>query len=434
MRSRIEAGGTNAGILFPSSMVLRPVRRNPIELPGSTVQTVMERELPVGPSTPGVIGAGGRVSVVVVTFNNLLFSRMCIESLLATTSGLDCEHIVVDNASTDGTATYLRTLAGHWPSLHVISNERNRGFAPAANRGLAASAGDYLVLLNNDTILTGDWIDRLIHYLDEPEIGLIGPVTNRSGNEAQIPVSYQTYGEMASFAAAREQSHRGKSFEIPVLTMFCAAMRRDVYGRVGPLDERFELGFFEDDDYSLRMREAGYRTVCAEDAFVHHFGQASFGLLAPDGRAGMLFHENRKRWEIKWGRPWQGHQRRVDADYEALVSQIRDIVTSTVPERATLAVVSKGDSRLLEFPARRAVHFSQGRGGEYAGFHPRDSDDARLRLDQVRKQGVEFLLIPAPSLWWLDHYQAFGDYLRSSCSELASSKACRIFDLREARR
>jgi GT2 family glycosyltransferase len=95
-------------------------------------------------------------------------------------------------------------------------------------------------------------------------------------------------------------------FDIKVAAMYCVAFRRDVYEKVGPLDEKFGMGMFEDDDYSHRMRLAGFRVVCAEDAFVHHYGQASFKKLsATEYQA--IWDRNQKYYEEKWGVAWERH-------------------------------------------------------------------------------------------------------------------------------
>ena len=130
------------------------------------------------------------------------------------------------------------------------------------------------MLLNNDTVPAGDWLPRLLTHLEDPGVGLVGPVTNRAGNEAQIETAYRTFGQYMAFAEERWRRCGDQRTEIRVATMFCAAMRREVFAQVGPLDERFEIGLFEDDDYSMRVRAAGYGVVCAEGLFLHHFGQA----------------------------------------------------------------------------------------------------------------------------------------------------------------
>jgi GT2 family glycosyltransferase len=91
-----------------------------------------------------------------------------------------------------------------------------------------------------------------------------------------------------------------------MLAMFCLAMRRDVFEAVGGLDERFEVGFFEDDDYARRVRAAGKRLVCAEDVFIHHFGGTSFGRLDGAQRR-TVFERNRQRFESKWAEAWVPH-------------------------------------------------------------------------------------------------------------------------------
>jgi GT2 family glycosyltransferase len=193
--------------------------------------------------------------------------------------------------------------------LKPIFNDRNYGFAAANNIGLKHATGDVLILLNNDTLVTPGWIRGLARWLRDPSIGLVGSVTNSIGNEARIPVDYTNRAELLRFAAQRSQTHRGKNFNIPMLAMYCVAMRRDVYEQAGPIDEQYEVGMFEDDDYARRVRKLGKRIVCAEDVFIHHFGSASFGKLG-DACYQEIFSRNRARFEKKWSEAWTPPQLR----------------------------------------------------------------------------------------------------------------------------
>jgi len=131
-------------------------------------------------------------------------------------------------------------------------------------------------------------------------------VTNAAGNEARIPVTYRSLAEMEAFAADYTEAHAGQRFDIGVAALFCAAARRRLLAAIGPLDEQFGIGLFEDDDLSRRVRQAGYRVVCAEDVFVHHVGEAAFKQMPPDEYE-RLFAANRARYERKWGITWQPH-------------------------------------------------------------------------------------------------------------------------------
>src|SRR5205823_2204118 len=159
-----------------------------------------------------------------------------------TSAELEYEIVVVDNASGDGTVNYLRNAAEQQEQIRLVVNASNRGFAPAVNQGLAAARGDILIILNNDTLVAPDWLNHLVRHLADPCVGLAGPVTNHAANEAQIEVAYHTYGEFERFASSRARLFAGRHFSIDMLTMFCLAMRRDTYRRLGPLDERFAVG------------------------------------------------------------------------------------------------------------------------------------------------------------------------------------------------
>jgi GT2 family glycosyltransferase/uncharacterized coiled-coil protein SlyX len=256
-------------------------------------------------------------SIVVLTYNNLDYTRQCLGSVYAKTDTPEFELIVVDNGSADSTQEYLKTFAAEHPSCRVILNEKNDGFARGNNLGAEAAVGKYLVFLNNDTVVTAGWLAGLIRHLQDPAIGMIGPVTNSSGNETRIAVDYQDLKDKDVFAKGYTKSHAGLTFEVPMLPFLCVALRREVFESVGPLDERFGMGFFEDDDFALRLKEKGFQIRVAEDVFVHHFGSATFSRL--DNRAyWRLFQENLHKLEEKWGIRWMPPRQRPELIPEQL--------------------------------------------------------------------------------------------------------------------
>jgi GT2 family glycosyltransferase len=395
-------------------------------LPEETVAEVLARPLP----EPAPAAAAPETTVVVVTANGLPHTRLCLESVVAGADGLALELVVVDNASDDETREYLAALAGRDTRVRALLNDTNLGFAPAVNQGLEHARGDSLVVLNNDTAVPPGALRLLVGHLEDTAVGLVGPVSNEAATEAEVDAGYETWGELLREASARARDHAGTLVDAPVLTMFCVAMRRDVYERVGPLDEHFEVGFFEDDDYSLRVREAGYRVAYAEDVLVHHTGEGSFGALVPTGEHAAIFTENRRRFEEKWDVEWEPHGRRSNPDYELLKERIRAVVCAAVPPDASVLVVSKGDEDLLHLDGRPAGHFPQLAGGEYAGHYPGDSADAIGQIEALRSRGSAFLVVPRTSLWWLDHYAEFGSYLDERCTKLvADDGSCIIFSL-----
>ncbi|MEM3036312.1 MAG: glycosyltransferase [Thermoplasmata archaeon] len=263
-----------------------------------------------------------KASIIVVTYNNIEYTKLCLESIISKTDYPNYEIIVVDNNSLDGTREYLQNIQKIISFIKVIFNNENTGFAKANNQGIQCASGDYIVFLNNDTVVTKGWLTKLIDYLDKyPEIGLIGPVTNSCGNEAKIDVPYKDLGEMDRFAYFYTSSHAGLFFDIKMLALYCAATRRKTIEDVGMLDERFSVGMFEDDDFSYRIKLKGYRVVCAEDIFVHHFGQASFKKLLQTGEYYKIFEQNKKLFESKWGIKWEPHYKSANP----IISEVRHL-------------------------------------------------------------------------------------------------------------
>jgi len=241
---------------------------------------------------------GGLASIVIPVCNQLGYTAQCISSLQMHTDHPH-EVIVVDNGSSDGTPEYLASL----PWVKAIRNEKNLGFVQACNQGIEAAAGEYTVLLNNDTILTRGWLARLVEGAESSgDIGMVGPTTNYAAGPQCIDVPYATVEAMHDYAADRYFRHALTTIETERLIGFCLLIKRGVIEATGQLDERFGLGLFDDDDISLRARLAGYRLVYMPGVFIHHFGGKTFESLGID--AASLLESNWQQFRNKW----QDHQ------------------------------------------------------------------------------------------------------------------------------
>ncbi|EFM12988.1 Methyltransferase type 11 [Paenibacillus curdlanolyticus YK9] len=235
-------------------------------------------------------------SIILVTYNKLDYTKQCIDSIRQRTDEGRYELIVVDNGSMDGTQEWLAAQ----PDIRLIANSDNAGFPRACNQGLAAAAGDLLMLLNNDTVVTPSWLEGLTTaLLSATDIGAVGPVTNAASYLTSIPVPYATMDEMEAFAEAHNRPDPAKWEERVKLIGYCLLMKREAYEQVGELDEQFGIGNFEDDDFCLRMRLAGYKLLLCRDTFIHHYGSVSFS--ADRTLFQQVLSENTELFKRKWG-------------------------------------------------------------------------------------------------------------------------------------
>ncbi len=252
-----------------------------------------------------------KVQMIVLTYNNLEITKMCIKSIFEKTAYPNYELIVVDNCSTDGTRAYLTKLAEEQPNVKVILNDKNIGFAAGNNVGIKNTDGAYIVLLNNDTVVTRGWLTALTKHMEQDSsLGMCGPVTNSIGNEAKIKVNYHSMRELERFSYDYTTKHLGETYQkINVLALFCTIIRRQVINECGYLDENYGIGMFEDDDYAEAVKKKGYVLSIAEDSFVHHFEGVSFKKIQDEAFL-ELFHKNRDLFEQKWNIVWKKHKNR----------------------------------------------------------------------------------------------------------------------------
>ena len=237
-----------------------------------------------------------KTSIIILTHNQLIITRQCLESIRKYTSE-DYELIIVDNGSTDGTVEYLQSQA----DIRTVYNSANMGFAKGCNQGFAIATGDSMLFLNNDTVVTENWLGNMLRLLySSPKIGMVGPVSNNVSGHQKIPVSYQELSGLNDFAQQYCQSNGGCFRQVYRLVGFCLLVKKEVLDDIGVFDEQFGMGSFEDDDLCLRAVRQGYHLRIALDSFVHHIGQVTFHNLEGTNIQ-QLMVENRKKASAKWG-------------------------------------------------------------------------------------------------------------------------------------
>jgi GT2 family glycosyltransferase/glycosyltransferase involved in cell wall biosynthesis len=260
---------------------------------------------------PELLACAPSLDIVVVSFDNAGPLERCLDSIERDES-YPAHLIVVDNASGDATQAVLDRAESHGAT--VIRNESNAGYPAAVNQGVAAGRGAYVLLLNDDVQMPDGGALALVHSLARSRsTGIAGPVTNRIGNEAMIDVPYDRPdphpAQVDGMHRQRLLDWRGVRFEYGVAALFAAILRRADLHAVGGLAEHYDLGQFEDDELSERLRRRGLRVICCEDVFVHHVGRTSFDRLERD-HYDDLFGRNRRIFESTMGIPWRPHRPR----------------------------------------------------------------------------------------------------------------------------
>ena len=202
---------------------------------------------------------------------------------------------MVDNNSTDATVQWIKAQK----DIAFILNDINLGFPKGCNQGIEIANSENILLLNNDIIVTENWLDNLITCLYSSEdIGAVGPVSNNASYGQKINTNYTNLDEMFNFAKKYNVSNPENWEEIIKLIGFCLLVKKSILEEIGVLDELFSPGNFEDDDLSIRIRNAGYKNIICRDTFIHHYGSVSFN--KNDDSFNSILLENEEKFFSKW--------------------------------------------------------------------------------------------------------------------------------------
>jgi GT2 family glycosyltransferase/tetratricopeptide (TPR) repeat protein len=241
-----------------------------------------------------------KVSIIILTFNELKYTRKCVESIEKHTPEPH-EIIFVDNCSKDGTSKWLKNIVKNNSHCQLIENKKNLGFPKGCNQGINASSGEYILLLNNDVVVTEHWLSGMLECIHSaPDIGIVGPMTNSISGPQKVPaVGYSSVEDLSVYAREFRIANRNRRIPCRRIVGYCMLFRRQLIKEIGLLDESFGSGNFEDDDFCLRASLAGYRNVIAGDVFIHHYGSRSF--IGNRIDYGASLGGNRKVFTEKWG-------------------------------------------------------------------------------------------------------------------------------------
>lgn len=261
------------------------------------------------------------ISVVIVSWNCSADLEACLDSLGPALSGIDHEVIVVDNASSDGTPGMV---SRKFPSVRLVENHSNEGFAAANNRGIALSSGELTLLLNPDTLVPQGAVQELVRFMNsEPSAGAVGPAFSAA---AGLPFAVRPWiyrfpgfkdellldtiaGELAAWLWGLFRGTKpsgppgaGAAWETDWASGACLLLRRQAFEEGGRFDEMFFL-YMEELELCYRMKRAGWKIFILPSAGVVHTGGRSTAQTDAAAISGIYYESRYKFFAKHWPAP-----------------------------------------------------------------------------------------------------------------------------------
>lgn len=246
------------------------------------------------------------LSLVVTVHNAPASVTNCLAGIQPALAGFTAELILVNDCSDEPTSALLREFAATAIqgklNIRLLENERNLGYLRSANLGLGLARGKIIVLLNSDTVLPDCFAARILDcFASDARIGLAAPVASAGGN-IRVPLppgtSHADLNQLNQLFAAQPARYP----ELILPNGFCLCIRSNLLNEVGILGETYSPGFWEETDYGMRVRQAGYRTVLIDNLYLYHEMHASFATQdysALTARNASIFA---RQWEPEYAR------------------------------------------------------------------------------------------------------------------------------------
>lgn len=305
-------------ILFPAGtkrqlffqIIMDKLRHTPLKaleekracIPDSLLGISIEEISPIGFSRRV---ENPRVSIVIPVFNNWVYTYNCLKSIYENSPDGLYEVIIVDDTSTDHTHDMLQRIAG----VTVIRNESNMGFIGSCNTGAENTRGEFILFLNNDTLVLKNWLEPLIKTMEDDYMtGIVGAkqiLPDRRLLEAGIVVFKDGSSRQYGFGYDPEKPEFNYLREVDVVSGACLMIRKSLWQRVGGFDKRYNVAYYEDMDICFAVREQGYRIVYQPRSEIIHFSGIT-GEKTSNTRDSFE-PENKIRFREKWIKNFRNH-------------------------------------------------------------------------------------------------------------------------------
>tara|TARA_B100001123_G_scaffold216567_1_gene244487 strand:- start:1183 stop:2169 length:987 start_codon:yes stop_codon:yes gene_type:complete len=212
-------------------------------------------------------------SVLLVSYRNFESTTLpCLNSLFNLSELDELQIIIVDNASGEETTNKIQHLIEDKENVEFIPNETNRGFPGGANDAAKRATSDIVFFLDIDTIIPNGAIRKLSDTINQNPDWIVGPVINQTGSEQKIFTESQEPMEILSEGKAWCQHANNSTLKVRQLDFCCIGMKRSTLEDIGPLEEGFGMGYYEDTDFCHRAHRKGYPLMMIEDVFIYHKG------------------------------------------------------------------------------------------------------------------------------------------------------------------
>jgi len=239
-----------------------------------------------------------KISIIIPIYNQKKYTQACLESIFKYDSKYEFEIIVVDNGSRDGSRDYLSELESK-SKIFVIRNKKNFGFAKACNQGAGVAKGEYLLFLNNDTVVTDKWLDILVEELDANKaIGIVGPkllYPDGTVQHAGVVFDEHKWPHHIYKKENADALYVNKKRQFQCLTAACFLVRKGIFIKVDGFDEAY-LNGLEDLDLCLKVKGLGCGILYCPESVVYHHESITEGRSNYDEKNVKTFFS---RWEEK---------------------------------------------------------------------------------------------------------------------------------------